>query len=593
MPGIVGGERSGQELRTALEASSTPEVNERWSHEDDEYGLGVVYSEGDPMGTTTWADGTRAGVVYGSLTNLSERGWTHADVFERLFERPAETAAALEGSFVLAGFDSERDRHLVVTDKLGARPVFFTSEGQFHCASSLDVLLPVLDDPSVNLQGVSDMLLVGSMWGDNTLVEGTRALYPATVLSVEDGERALSRYWKPEYTEHQPTDGYITELANRYRKATRRASTTLPTEAGIWLSGGLDSRTTAAAMVENLEPGAFERFIAYTYDANPPTNDNPRIAREVTNELGIEHRLVPLTAEVIGENFERLIEATDGMVRWNSTALLGATYGTRPSPVMMEGMQGALLGDHLYRHHLTEYSSAVESQISSEAATTPETVNRLLRADVDPIETFRREAARSPETSVRERVMDTHFQNYYGRYALAGNRVMRESGGSRVVHADGPYLEWCAQLPATFRKRSLGGNGPADVGVPFEPSPAKLKLLRRIDPAMADITYERTKVKPSLPHPVHVAGFVGNVVGNRLLSKPTYGNGSLVDSWIRNTDTSVHDHVKSLVDDACSREFFDGDAIEEVFEEHMNGENNAALLGQITTLEHWIGTYLD
>jgi asparagine synthase (glutamine-hydrolysing) len=131
------------------------------------------------------------------------------------------------------------------------------------------------------------------------------------------------------------------------------------------------------------------------------------------------------------------------------------------------------------------------------------------------------------------------------------------------------------------------------VGVPFEPSPAKLKLLRRINPALANITYERTKVKPSRPHPVHVAGFVGNVVANRLLSNPTYGNGSLADIWIRDTDSPVHDHVSALVDDACSRELFNADAVRELYDAHMAGENNAALLAQITTLEHWIGTYLD
>lgn len=593
MTGIVGGERSGQSLSDAVQTLTTEAVTESWEHEDDAFGLGVVYPGDDPAGTTTWADDARAAVVYGAITNLDELGWSDSELFDRLFERPPETAAAIEGSFAIAAFDSAADRHLLVTDKLGARPLFFTDDGPVHYASSLATLLPVLDEPSLDHQGVSDMLLIGSMWGDHTLLEEVRALYPATVLTVENGDRTVQRYWKPEYTEHPPTEGYLGELEQRYRQATRRTSRTLPKEAGIWLSGGLDSRTTAAAMVDNLPTHPFEKFVAYTYDANPPTNDNPKLAGRVTRELDIEHRIVPLTAEIIGDNFERLIEATDGMVRWNSTALIGATFGTTPSPVMMEGMQGALLGDHLYRHHLSEYASAVESQLSSEASTDPDTVTTLLEVDVDPVESLVEEATRSPETTVRETVMDTHFQNYYGRYALAGNRIMRECGSSRVVHADGAYLEWCAQLPRSLRKDALGGHGPSDVGVPLEPSPAKLKLLRRINPALANVPYERTKVRPSRPHPVHVAGFVGNVVANRLLSNPTYGNGSLADIWIRDTDTPVHDRVSALVDDACSRDLFNAEAVRELYEAHMAGENNAALLAQITTLEHWIGTYLD
>jgi asparagine synthase (glutamine-hydrolysing) len=593
MTGIVGGARTGQYLRDAVGELSDDTATNTWHHESADTGIGMKYAETDPNGKRTWADGKRGGVVYGAITNLDELGWSVDKLFHRLFRQPHSTAEMVEGSFIIACTNTAEDRHLLVTDKLGTRSIYYTDDGPFHYASEVKTLLPVIDDPTVNMEGVCDMLLKGTMWGDNTLVEGVRALYPATVLEVVDEERTLRRYWKPDYTERDSSKSYIDELVRRYRQAARRVSSTLPSEAGLWLSGGLDSRTTASALLEHRSDGGFEDLIAYTYNANPPTNDNPKLAGKISQKLAIELRQVPLTAELVAEHFDRLIEATDGMVRWNSSALIGATYGTTPAPVMMEGMQGELVGDHPYRHHLSEFSSAVEAQVSSEASTPPEKVTRLLTESVDPLATFKREANRSPESTVHGTVMDIHFQNYYSRHTLANNRIMRERGGSRVAHADGDYLEWCAQLPRRYRKGAFPFANSTDGGIPYGTSRAKLALIRSIGPKVADVPYERTKVKPSWPYPAHVAGFVGNVAINRLLSKPTYGNGSLADLWIRNSETQLHKRVQSLVDDACSRNIFDADAVRDVYKGHMDGENNASLLGEITTLEYWIGTHLD
>jgi asparagine synthase (glutamine-hydrolysing) len=438
------------------------------------------------------------------------------------------------------------------------------------------------------------MLLMGHLWGDHTLVEEVAAVRPATVLEVVDGERSSERYWKPDFTEEEPGPAYISELVRRYRQAAGRAAGTLPSEAGIWLSGGLDSRTTASALLEHAGTGEFDTLRAYTYNANPPTSDNTRIAGDIAQRLGIELKQIPLTAESVDANFDRIVEATDGMVRWVSTLNLSATYATdRVSPVMMEGMQGALVGDHLLRHHLDGSHTPVEAQYDSEAGNSAAAVRRVLASDVDPFATFKEEVEYSDERGSREQVLDIHFQNYYSRHAMSSNRLMRDRGGSRVPHSDGDYVEWCAKLPLKYRKGTttlpVGNQG----RIPLGTSPVKLKLSQRLSPDLADITYERTKMKPKYPYPAHVGGFFANVIFNRLRSKPTYGNGQLADFWIRDRTTDLHDRIAGLVADARSRDIFDGDGVQAVFDEHMDGANNAPMLSQITTLEHWIQNHLD
>jgi len=593
MPGVVGG-RAVDAPADRLTEPADPGRTDRWTFEHGEYSLALGYHTDDPQGHAIWEDGDRAGVVYGALTTRAELGWSTEELFDRLLDRPAETAAALEGGFVIACQDAAADRQLLVTDKLGARPLFYTAEGPLRFGSAVSQLVPFCDDPTVNLQGVSDMLLMGNLWSQHTLVEDVLAQRPATVLDIVDGERSTTRYWKPEYTEADPNRAYLTKLTDRYRQAVRRTSTTLPEEAGIWLSGGLDSRTTTGALHQYRRPCGPETLRTFTYDANPPTGDNIRIAGQVTETLGIPNEQVPLTAETVGEGLEQIIETTDGNLMWVYGANLSATSEMQsPPPVLMEGMQGALLGDHLYRHHLHDAATAVDSQLASEAITDPSGVRSLLSASVDPLGSFKTEASRAEGSTTRERVLDVHFQNYYSRVFMPGNRLMRDRVGTRVAQADGDYLELCAKLPRQLRKGSFRGPLTPDGGVPYEPTRAKLSVIRRIDPDLADIPYERSKVKPSRPYPLHVAGFVGNVVTNRLLRKPTYGSGQLADFWIRDTETRLHDRVTELIDDACDRPLFDADAVRAVYDQHMTGEHNASRLGQITTIEHWLQTNLD
>jgi asparagine synthase (glutamine-hydrolysing) len=598
MSGIAGGTIEGPELQELVGELTGRGREKAWRYEHGGSGLGISYPAGDPGGMTVWDDGSRAGIAYGAVTNLPELGFDRYELFERLLDAPVRTAAAVEGSFLLACYDGSRDTHVVVTDKLGSRQCFYARDSGFQYATSVAALLPFVDAPELDVQGASDLLLMGHMWGDRTLVDQVSAIRPATVLESVDGAVTTTRYWKPSYEVREPGGQYLSELTDRYRQAARRTASTMPEEAGIWLSGGLDSRMTAAALLDGPTGGGLRTLTAYGYDANPPTSDNPEIATAVANEFSIEYVEVPLSASTFAGDFERVIEVTDGMVRWNTTANLSPSYRvTDGPPVLMEGMQGSLLGDHLLRYHFDDSRSLVETQRASETATSVETVSELLTPDVDPEASFEREASRTDESTHHAELMDIVFQNYYARRELASDRVMRDCAGTRAAQVDGDYLELCAGLPKQYRKGTFPFSHHfvhADSGgVPYGTSVAKLEVCKRLCPDLADIKYERTKMKPSRPYPLHVAGFVGNVVINRLRSRPTYGNGQLQDFWIRDTETYVHRRVRDLIDDAVDRELFDADAVRSVYDDHMDGENNATLLAEITTLEYWLQEHLD
>jgi hypothetical protein len=75
-------------------------------------------------------------------------------------------------------------------------------------------------------------------------------------------------------------------------------------------------------------------------------------------------------------------------------------------------------------------------------------------------------------------------------------------------------------------------------------------------------------------------------------NRPTQ-TGSCRTFFIRDTESSVHRRVTELVDAACERDLFDADAVRDLYDDHMNGANNAGILATLTTLEYWIGSHLE
>jgi len=431
---------------------------------------------------------------------------------------------------------------------------------------------------------------MGHMWGDRTLIERVSALRPASYLEYADGEASVQRYWKPDYEMADPGPTYLRELKTRFERSVDRVSNTLDGEAGLWLSGGLDSRMTAAELQRNAaRDGSFD-LRTYTYDANPP-GENVEPARDVAAHLDVPNDLVELSAETFVPRFEQVVDLTDGMVRWNTTKNLAAVFNvTDPPGVIMEGLEGTLLGHHLGRHHFTDCSSAVESMYRSESVNDPDAVQDVLAMDVDPLDSFRAESAFTDETTKTGKILDAHFQNYFSRMAHASNQVPRARVGTRVTYADGDLLEHAAKLPLQYRMGTVPFTGNS---IPYGTTKPKFWLLKALDPALAEIRYERTGLAPKYPWPLQVAGFLGSTALARVRSRTTYGGPGLLDEWYRKND-ALREKVDDLVGSACDRGLFDGNRLRELRTEHQLGEgNHIDILAPVTTLESWFRRHVD
>lgn len=595
MTGIVAGSVSERTLRGMTRHLEYRSAFDTEVFSGDRFGIGLTHhGEIDPDGYEVWTDGDRAGIVYGVVTNRDALGVGDEELFDRLLTDPDGILPRLNGPFLVAAIDRETDTGIVATDKLGTRPCYYTDGSQILIGSKVTPVVEQMDDPRVDEAGLQTLVMLGHTWGERTLVAGVRSLQPACFLRISDGEVSVRRYWRPDYTELPANQRYIDQMTAKYREMMEETASAMSGDVGLWLSGGLDSRSMAVELAKYAgREGYFGSLSAYTYDSNPRGAKNPELAKRVASAADIAIEEVDVSADSLHDVLDRGIETTSGLINWTAftnisalTHLLDANHS-----VLLEGAgQGELMGQHLRRYHVTECSSMIESLVSTEANVDVGTAQAVLTPSVDPFDAFKSSLRRSPEDSQADVLKDVHFQNYYSKVQFANNQFVRSYVGTRVPYAHTEFLNHVTRFPTEYRMGTVPYTGGT---IPYGATRPKIEFMRQIDGDLAEITYERTSVPPAKPFPVHVFGFIASTALDQLRSKPTYGAKSLPDIWYR-LDRSLQSYVDALCEDACDRAVFDDATIRDLQRDHLQGEaNHASVLASITTAEKWLQETVD
>lgn len=582
MVGVSGTTTAGT-VDAMVEAAHRESWYEREQYEDGDHELSLVHhGERDPTGRTVWRGDGAVGVVHGVVSNQSTLGLSDEALFERLLDRPTDILPQLSGPFLVAAQDGERT--VVATDKLATRPCYYaeTDDG-VRFSSALSSVLTQVETAELNEQAISDMLSFGCVLGEKTLVEGIESLPPATMLQYEDGETTVQSYWQPSFG-RQSADGYVDETARRFRQTLSNVADSLDGEVGLWLSGGLDSRTMATVLRD--EHGPFQTF---TYDHNPPDGSNLEPARATADHLGVENEFVEIRPGKFEERIEEGVKITDGMSSWvyfiNPEFILNG-LNDRVDIVFEGAPQGELFGEHVWYDHLDRSASATGAltRMLHNHRASAETVTSLLDADVDPDRSIRREAAKSDVGDATHRTMDVWFRNFCSNSHFRSKRLTRSQVGTRIPFADGEFIDHLAKMPHDrFRRDTVPLSGGV---VPRSMSPLKRELVGALDPTLAEIPYERTGLAPSKPLVAHDAAYVSKKLREQVQPVPE----PWMD-WARG-DSPVNSAMNGWLDSACDREIFNSSTIRQLQHElESDGVNHLRVLAAVASLEIWMDEY--
>jgi asparagine synthase (glutamine-hydrolysing) len=187
----------------------------------------------------------------GPAPAIGSEGFVVADAAVAIEDASPAALRDLRGGFAVIAWDGRRV--LLARDHLGARPLFYATDGaQLVAASEVSVLLGLLSRrPAPDLARLC-LWLAGHRAPDTgTLFAGVSALPPAHALVLDGGAPRLERYWTPR--PRGPTDIDADAAAARLRdgvQAAVRRHAGPPGERGVLLSGGLDSSTVLACAAE-------------------------------------------------------------------------------------------------------------------------------------------------------------------------------------------------------------------------------------------------------------------------------------------------------------------------------------------------------
>ena len=580
MTGIVGGTASESTIDEMVDSLYQEDWYDLERRLSDAFGLGLAHhGQKDPQSGTVHCDDRVIGAIHGVVANAPDLPWTTAELLRGIVDTPDAVLPKLEGPFLIAAMDRETGTIRVATDKAGGRPCYYTDGEGFYFGSELKPLLEHVSSPTVDRRAVSDLLLLGAVIGEKTVLEDVNNLPPATYLTYADGAVETTRYWTPEVREDRGED-YVRGWIRRFEGAMDDLVGTIDGPTGLWLSGGLDSRV-AGATLRRLDAD----FETLTYD-NGLQGDN-EVAPRVADRLGVQHRQITDgmgSPDEFVESIERCVDCNDAMQSWAYVPALSFMFHglADAADVVMEG--GTFLGEDVWSHYLENDVPTEETLYRKRKQLSAEEVSSLVPAVDNPRRSLRAEAARSSGDDAARRSCDA-MRRFYSYLHRRSNVIQRSQVGTRSI-SDGPLLSHAIDMPAELRMQTVPGtDGRVPLGIP----PIKLRVVRALDMGLDEIEYERTGVAPARSYWLHAAGVVGKQLAGRLTDDSP---GPYIARY-RQTER-VRSFIDGLVNDARDRPFFDGDELLELRNRIYSGESaNLTPLAAVTGLELWLQRHVD
>ena len=207
-----------------------------------------------------------------------------------------------KGMFAFAIWERDSGRVVLVRDRLGIKPLYYTENSErFRFASTLPALLAGGKiDSSLDPVALHHYFSFhAAVPAPRTVLRGVRKLPPATILTIEpDGSRSSQTFWELEIGEiesdRRSDHEWIEAVAVEMKMAVdRRRVADVPV--GVLLSGGLDS-SLLVALLSELGQEDLRTFSIGFESVNGHSGDEFRYSDIIASRFGTNHQQIRIDA---------------------------------------------------------------------------------------------------------------------------------------------------------------------------------------------------------------------------------------------------------------------------------------------------------
>jgi asparagine synthase (glutamine-hydrolysing) len=535
--------------------------------------------------------------------NLIDKGYqfqynTDAEfLLQGYLEFGEEIFTLLNGAYVVAIWNRADNKLVISNDRLGLHPLYYGQIGaKLVFASGIRSLLV---DPSlsrtIDRVAIAEFLTFDHLLEDRTLLQAVRLLPQGSVLTWEDNRMHIRRYWElklPEGYELRDERDYMDEFHFLLRQAVKRQSSHDNQPAGLLLSGGMDSRYLLTILTESANGNSI-----HSLTWGIPGCDDARIAREVSQILGVPHHFFELKPDWLLEKADDAVRLTDGMGNLvNLHALATLEQESKYARVIYKGFLGdAMMGFGLRHQFWAKY----DEQSTWQAHFQVHTDQGVITFDQQEKEqlfstSFKNEVgtavwdeyiagmlASKTDMLADQRIYFDFYQRV-PRMTIKGVEVVRSEAVVRLPFADNDLVEFSARVPpGLLYERRLMKN-------------AFIKAYPKL--AQVPITETGLPMMECVRDVLIRAGFVlrWHLNSAGLKWVPTQMRRPYKDynEWFR---TVLRNWLKDnlLSPRALERGYYNPQYVRKIISEHMAGANHSVRLGAMLSIELWHRQFLD
>jgi len=563
-------------------------------------------------------DGTIRVIFNGEIYNhadirpeLEARGHryrTHSDtetIVHAYEEWGDDCVHRFRGMFAFAIWDSTRARLLLVRDRLGVKPLYWTRQRDLLLFGSeiKAILASGYVQPEARLGALPEYLATRSTSGDETLFNGIHRLPPGHRLVFEHGEVTITEYWDvPAGRTQKLRDGrdVVDQFQDLFTESVKlRLMSDVPL--GVFLSGGLDSSAIAATMAGLVDQPIETFSVAFKQRAFSELT----YAREVSTAIGANsHEVVIDDADYFGALPKLVWHEDEPIAHPSSVPLYFVSEMAKKFVTVVltgEGSDELLAGYGRYPRILWNwragrlYDTAVPGHLRSAIAEKvvpmlPPKLARFAGRSFLGID-------RSPESMV--------FDSF-ASVRLCEQRALLSGDFRNAVTASrayGPSLAYFRTPPegATLLDRILYADMKTYL-VELLMKQDQMSMAASIESRVPFLDHKLVEFAASLPDSWKLKGLttkrvlreaMKNVLPASILNRPKMGFPVPLGAWLRGGWNSVAADV--LLDrQARERGITDPAAVEQLLRDHAAGRvNGTDRLWSLLNLELWFRTFID